>query len=121
MSQYTIEMNYETLESTKGIEFKIVKPIFQALMQNLVKEFNEVGWTAHANDNENNFRIRFWLSEGTVKEMVEKEVRKTQPKFRAIFLSFLGNFFGNEAKKKFYVIEKEVIAEKIKQGFAEGI
>jgi hypothetical protein len=121
MSQYTVEIDYEVWKSKLGIELNKIKPIFELLTQNLVDELNSVGWNAHRDDNEYNSRIRFWLNENAVKKIVDEEISKNKPKFRGIFIGLVGTIFGEEGKKKFFVLEKEVVNKAVKENFMHNI
>jgi hypothetical protein len=121
MSQYTIEMNYDFLKDIPNINSNVVKSTMQSLMQNVVEEMTRYGWVAHKNDNEDTLRIRFWLNENAIKSIADEEIKKHTPKFRGLFIGVTEAIFGEEGKKRFFVIEKEVVVEKIKEKFFTNI
>jgi hypothetical protein len=121
MAQYTIEMDYDLLKSIPGVNFEMAQPIIKEVMHDLADNLSEVGWSAQKNDNPSNFRVRFWLNDATIQKIVEQEILQNKKKFRSLFIGFVENFLGKEAKNKFSIAEKEVIKEKIKAHSEKGI
>lgn len=123
MSQYTIEVNYDDFQSASSIKMTTVKPFLQSCMQSIVDELSQFGWSAHKIENDNVLNVRFWLNDNEVKKIVERDVNnpKKNPKFRNLFIGFFETVFGAEAKQKFFIIEKEVMADNWKKSFTETI
>jgi hypothetical protein len=110
-TQYTIRINYSITEKTASVGEDVIQPI----MDKMVKEMKNVGWSVHQDQVQDGLNIRFWLNEKVIEEATAEEMESRMRGFRGVLVKITSRFFGNHVGEQSLTIAKNLIKEKIEK------